>query len=314
MKLRRRRSANVEDRRGQSGGGMSFPGLGGGFGRGGGGGLGGGGIPIGKGGGIGLVVVLVVLAVCIAPQLTGGGGDLGDVLGGDPFSGFGQAQPGDTTTPLNPDDKLFGFVNAVVDDVNATWTDNFAGSGQRYQEGVLVVFEQATGTECGRGSSATGPFYCPRDGQVYLDLSFFRELRDRFGAPGDFAQAYVIAHEYGHHVQNLLGIDDEVQRLSQQEPERANDLSVRLELQADCLAGVWGHTALEQGELSAGDLEEALAAAASIGDDRIQETTTGRIDPERWTHGSSAQRARWFRVGFDSGDPERCDTFQADPL
>ena len=314
MKLRRRRSANVEDRRGQGGGGMRFPGLGGGFGRRGGGGLGGGGIPIGKGGGIGLVVVLVVLAVCVGPQLTGGGGDLGDVLGGDPFSGFGEAQQGDTTTPLDPDDKLFGFVNAVVEDVNATWSDIFAGSEQRYQEGTLVVFEQATGTACGRGSSATGPFYCPRDGQIYLDLSFFRELRDRFGAPGDFAQAYVIAHEFGHHVQNQLGINDEVQRLSQQEPERANDLSVRLELQADCLAGVWGHTALEEGELSAGDLEEALAAAASIGDDRIQETTTGRIDPERWTHGSSAQRARWFRVGFDSGDPERCDTFQADPL
>jgi predicted metalloprotease len=314
MKLRRRRSANVEDRRGQGGGGMHFPGLGGGFGRGGGGGLGGGGIPIGAGGGIGLVVVLVVLAVCIAPQLTGGGDDLGGVLGGDPFSGFGQAQPGDTTTPLDPDDKLFGFVDAVVEDVNTTWTDIFAGSGQRYRDGVLVVFERSTSTECGRGSSATGPFYCPRDGQIYLDLSFFRELRDRFGAPGDFAQAYVIAHEYGHHVQNLLGIDAEVQRLSQQEPERANDLSVRLELQADCLAGVWGHTALQQGELSAGDLEEALAAAASIGDDRIQETTTGRIDPERWTHGSSAQRARWFRVGFDSGDPARCDTFQVDPL
>ena len=193
-----------------------------------------------------------MLAVCIGPQLTGGGGDLGDVLGGDPFSGFGQAQPGDTTTPLDPDDKLFGFVNAVVDDVNATWTDIFAGSGQRYQEGTLVVFEQATGTACGRGSAATGPFYCPRDGQIYLDLSFFRELRDRFGAPGDFAQAYVIAHEYGHHVQNLLGINDEVQRLSQQEPERANDLSVRLELQADCLAGVWGHTALAGGRAERG--------------------------------------------------------------
>jgi len=294
---------------------MSFPGLGGGFGRsGGGGGLGGGGLPIGKGGGVGLIVVLLVLAVCVGPQLLGGEGDLGGVLGGDPFSGFGQAQPGDTTTPLDPDDKLFGFVNAVVDDVNATWTDIFAGSGQRYDEATTVVFEQATGTACGRGSAATGPFYCPADSKVYLDLGFFRELRTRFGAPGDFAQAYVIAHEYGHHVQNLLGINAEVQRLTQQEPDRANDLSVRMELQADCLAGVWGHSALTDEELSPNDLDEALAAAESIGDDRIQETTTGRVDPERWTHGSSSQRSRWFRIGFDSGDPASCDTFQADPL
>jgi hypothetical protein len=300
----------VEDRRGQSpfGGGTSFPGLGGG---------GGGGLPIGKGGGIGLVIVLIVLAVCVAPQLGddgGGGGGLGDILGGDPFSGFGQAQRGDTTTPLDPDDKLFGFVNAVVEDVNATWTDIFAESDQRYREATTVVFEDSTSTGCGRGSAATGPFYCPADSQIYIDLSFFRELRDRFGAPGDFAQAYVIAHEYGHHVQNLLGINAEVQRTSQQDPGRANDLSVRLELQADCLAGVWGSTALRQGELSEGDLEEALAAAESIGDDRIQETTTGRIDPESWTHGSSDQRARWFRVGFESGDPASCDTFGADPL
>jgi predicted metalloprotease len=294
---------------------MGFPGLGGGGGLGRGGGLGGGGLPIGKGGGIGLIVVLIVLAVCVAPQLTGGGGgDLGGVLAGDPFSGFGQAQQGDTTTPLDPDDKLFGFVNAVVDDVNATWSDIFAGTGRRYEEATLVVFEGRTQTACGPGAAATGPFYCPADNNVYLDLGFFRELRQRFGAPGDFAQAYVIAHEYGHHVQNLLGINAEVQRISQQEPDRANDMSVRLELQADCLAGVWGHTALQQGELSEGDLDEALAAAESIGDDRIQETTTGRIDPESWTHGSAEQRAKWFSVGFDSGDPASCDTFNADPL
>jgi hypothetical protein len=318
MKLRRRRSSSVEDRRGQpsGGAGLSFPGLGrgGGLGRRG-GGLGGGGLPIGKGSGLALIVVVVVLAVCIAPQLTGsGGGDLGDILGGDPFSGLGEAQPGDTTTPLDPDDRLFGFVNAVVDDVNATWTDIFAESGQRYEPATLVVFEGRTATACGVGSAATGPFYCPADSKVYLDLSFFRELRDRFGAPGDFAQAYVIAHEYGHHVQNLLGINAEVQRIAQQEPERANDMSVRLELQADCLAGVWGHHALRRGELSDGDLDEALAAAESIGDDRIQESTTGRIDPESWTHGSSGQRSTWFGVGFRSGNPHDCDTFQADPL
>ena len=311
MKLRRRRSANVEDRRGMgpTGGGMSFPGLGGGSG---GGGLP---IPIGKGGGLGLIVVLIVLAVCVGPQIVGGDGDLGGVLGDDVFSGLDQAPAeGDTTTPLDPDDRLFGFVNAVVDDVNATWADIFAGSDQRYEEANTVVFDGSTQTRCGPGTTATGPFYCPADGQIYLDLAFFRELRTRFGAPGDFAQAYVIAHEYGHHVQNLLGINAEVQRISQEDPARANDLSVRLELQADCLAGVWGHAALADQELSPGDLQEGLEAAESVGDDRIQETTTGRIDPESWTHGSSEQRSTWFRIGFDSGDPEDCDTFQTDPL
>ncbi|MEX1263035.1 MAG: neutral zinc metallopeptidase [Actinomycetota bacterium] len=314
MKLKRRRSANVEDYRGtgSTGGGMSFPSLGGGNGR------GGFPIPIGTGGGIGLIVLLIVLAVCVGPQIFGGdGGGLGDVLGGDVFSGLDQAPAGgegDTTTPLDPDDKLFGFVNAVVDDVNATWTDIFAESGRRYEEANLAVFEVQKQTACGPGTSATGPFYCPADSKVYLDLSFFRELRTRFGAPGDFAQAYVIAHEYGHHVQNLLGINAEVQRISQEDPGRANDMSVRLELQADCLAGVWGHAAFADEELSPGDLQEGLAAAESVGDDRIQETTTGRIDPESWTHGSSEQRARWFQIGFDSGDPKDCDTFQADPL
>jgi uncharacterized protein len=312
MKLRRRRSANVEDRRGMGGGGagMSFPGLGGG---GGGGGLP---IPMGKGGGIGLIVVLLVLAVCAGPQIFGdeGGGGLGDVLGGDVFSGLNEAQQGDTTTPLDPDDKLFGFVNAVVDDVNLTWTDIFAESDRLYDEATTVIFDGSTPTACGQGTAATGPFYCPADSQIYIDLSFFRELRGRFGAPGDFAQAYVIAHEYGHHVQNLLGINGEVQRMSQEDPGRANDLSIRLELQADCLAGVWGHVAFADQELSPGDLQEGLGAAESVGDDRIQETTTGRIDPESWTHGSSEQRARWFQVGFDSGDPKDCDTFQADQL
>ena len=177
-----------------------------------------------------------------------------------------------------------------------------------------MIFDGSTQTACGQGTAATGPFYCPADSKIYIDLSFFRELRDRFGAPGDFAQAYVIAHEYGHHVQNLLGINAEVQRMSQEDPGRANDLSIRLELQADCLAGVWGHVAFADEELSPGDLQEGLGAAEAVGDDRIQETTTGRIDPESWTHGSSEQRARWFQVGFDSGDPKDCDTFQADPL
>ncbi len=316
MKLRRRRSANVEDRRGMgsTGRGMSFPGLGGGS-SGGGGGLP---IPMGTGGGIGVIVLIIVLAVCVGPQIFGGGsegGDLGDILGGDVFSGLDQAPAeGDTTTPLDPDDKVFGFVNAVVDDVNATWTDIFAESNKRYVEAVTVIFDGQEQTACGPGTTATGPFYCPADSQIYIDLAFFQELRTRFGAPGDFAQAYVIAHEYGHHVQNLLGINAEVQRMSQQDPGRANDLSIRLELQADCLAGVWGHAAFADEELSPGDLQEGLGAAESVGDDRIQETTTGRIDPESWTHGSSEQRAKWFQVGFDSGDPKDCDTFNADPL
>ena len=299
---------------GSSSRGMSFPGLGGSS-------SGGGGLPIpgGAGGAIGLIVVVIVLAVCVGPQIFGGdsegGGGLGYVLGGDVFSGLNEAPAeGDTTTPLDPDDELFGFVNAVVDDVNTTWTDIFAESDKRYEAATTVVFDDNTETRCGQGTTATGPFYCPADSQIYLDLAFFRELRTRFGAPGDFAQAYVIAHEYGHHVQNLLGINAEVQRMSQQDPGRANDLSIRLELQADCLAGVWGHAAFADEELSPGDLQEGLAAAESVGDDRIQETTTGRIDPESWTHGSSEQRAKWFQTGFDSGDPKDCDTFQADPL
>jgi predicted metalloprotease len=304
VKLRRRNSRSVIDRRGQS---PAAGGFLGGL-----GGLGGGrGLPIpgGKGGGIGLLLVIVLLAVLVLPKLLGDDG----VLGGDVFSGIGQAPDSGGLDPAtDPDAKLFALVNDITADLEETWGDLFAGSESRFTPAELVVFTGRTQTACGVGSAATGPFYCPADSRIYLDLGFFRELQDRFGAPGDFAQAYVIAHEYGHHIQNLLGINAEVQQQSQEDPSRANDLSIRLELQADCLAGVWGHTLKAQGELSPGDLDEALEAAEAVGDDRIQEATTGRIDPESWTHGSAEQRARWFGVGFDSGDPNACDTFSGD--
>jgi predicted metalloprotease len=176
-----------------------------------------------------------------------------------------------------------------------------------YQRTQTVFFSGATQTGCGPASAQTGPFYCPADGLVYFDLDFLNQLQSRFGAQGDFATAYITAHEYGHHVQNLLGLSRQVTELSQQQPSQANELSIRLELQADCLAGAWG--ASVQDQLERGDLEEGLNAAAAVGDDRIQMATQGRTDPESWNHGSSEDRARWFRRGFDSGDPETCDTF-----
>ena len=167
-------------------------------------------------------------------------------------------------------------------------------------------------TGCGTGSAATGPFYCPADQKIYLDLGFFRQLAQRFRAPGDFAQAYVVAHEYGHHIQTITGISGQVEQASQENPEQRNALSVRVELQADCLAGVWAHSTFERGLLEQGDLEEGLTAAASVGDDRIQAETTGRISPETFTHGTAEQRAGWFKRGFDQGDASACDTFSND--
>jgi predicted metalloprotease len=201
------------------------------------------------------------------------------------------------------------FVGFVVQNVQDSWAQLFSEAGQQYQPTVLVLFDGATTSGCGNASARTGPFYCPADAKVYLDLSFFRELQERFGAPGDFAQAYVIAHEVGHHVQNVLGISDEVRAEQQASPDDANELSVRLELQADCLAGVWGHAAAEQEILEPGDLEEGLAAAAAIGDDRLQAQATGQVNPDTWTHGSSEQRQDWFSRGFEQGDVESCDTF-----
>jgi uncharacterized protein len=265
--------------------------------------------PIGVGGG-GLGVV--VLAAYLLISLLGGGGGASIDPGLAPFP----ATPGPTGQGLpadaDPDLRAKQFVAFVVDDVQNTWKRLFERSGRRYEPTRLVLFTRATTSGCGAASAATGPFYCPLDRKVYLDLGFFRELSSRFGAPGDFAQAYVIAHEFGHHVQNLLAIDDQVRREQHQNPDESNELSVRLELQADCLAGVWGHSAYQQRLLESGDLEEGLDAAAAVGDDRIQREATGRVDHESFTHGSSEQRVRWFRRGFESGDPNSCDTFSSD--
>jgi predicted metalloprotease len=185
----------------------------------------------------------------------------------------------------------------------------FSAAGKSYSRATVVLFTGGTQSGCGPASEATGPFYCPLDHKVYLDLGFFRELDTRFGAPGDFAQAYVVAHELGHHVQSLLGIEADVRKEQQDDPSKQLDLSVRLELQADCFAGVWGHSAYTRNELDPGDTNEALKAAAAVGDDRLQQQAGQRVNPETWTHGSSAERTRWFRKGFDSGDPNACDTF-----
>ena len=202
----------------------------------------------------------------------------------------------------------------VIRDVQDSWATSFAAAGKPYERTTLVLFNGGVNTGCGAASAATGPFYCPNDRRVYLDLGFFRELRDRFGAPGDFAQAYVIAHEVGHHVQNLLDILPQVNEAQRQHPDQANELSVRLELQADCLAGVWAHTAYQRQILEDGDLEEGLTAAAAIGDDRIQSQAGQRVNRESFTHGSSEQRTRWFLAGFKGGEVASCDTFSADPL
>jgi predicted metalloprotease len=290
----RRRPGGVIDRRGQGYSGSS--------------GLGGlSGLRLPVGGGIGVVLVLVVV---FAFQLCSSGG-LG--IPGAPLDDLGEAGPVPAQTGPAPEDEPGQVVDAIVDDLQIMWEqDFFVPAGRRYEVSNVVLFEGVTSSECGRASSATGPFYCPADGLVYLDLAFFEELDRRFGAPGDFAQAYVIAHEIGHHVQTLLGTNAAVQRESRENPSIANELSVRLELQADCFAGVWAASVAGRGILEAGDVDEGLAAAAAVGDDRIQEQTQGRIDPESFTHGTSEQRATWFRRGLESGDPAQCDTFNED--
>ncbi len=229
--------------------------------------------------------------------------------GGQPTAGPATQQGPVSTTP--EEEKQIEFVSFVLDDTQENWAKIFQSSGQSYEPARLGIFTDAVSTGCGTGQSGMGPFYCPADQKVYIDLSFYNELSKRFGAPGDFAQAYVIAHEIGHHVQNLLGISNQVRQAQERDPDRANELSVRLELQADCLAGVWAHSTSQKNLLQEGDVEEALGAAAAVGDDRIQSQSMGGVNPETWTHGSSKQRMHWFQSGFQSGDIEHCDTFEA---
>lgn len=234
---------------------------------------------------------------------------LGLIFGGDIFSGAGNQMLG-SSGPLSPQDSAreenqVQFVSFVLDDAQRTWAQILPG----YQDAKLVLFRNATQSGCGVGQSAMGPFYCPLDHKVYIDLGFYDELDKRFDAPGDFAQAYVLAHEIGHHVQYLQGIDAKVRRAQQDNPNLANDLSVRMELQADCYAGVWGHSTSQRKILEQGDIEEGLAAAAAVGDDRIQQQTTGSVNVDSFTHGSSQQRMEWFKRGLSSGDPNSCNTF-----
>ena len=281
----RRESDNVEDRRGNSSGG------GGGFRP-----------PIGgKGGLVILIVVLVAgyYGVDLTPLLNGG----------DPMSQT-QTQPRPQSSISAKDDQYAKFTSVVLADTEDTWKPIFQKMGATYKEPKLVMYRGATRTGCGTGQSVMGPFYCPADSTVYIDLSFYEDMKNKLGAGGDFAQAYVIAHEVGHHVQHLLGIDTKVRQQQQGASEaEANRLSVKMELQADCFAGVWGKAMEEQNVLEVGDLQEALNAAQAIGDDRLQQQRQGRVVPDSFTHGTSAQRYTWFKRGFDSGDPNSCNTF-----
>ncbi len=265
---------------------------------------------VGVGAGVGLPILIVIFVVNLLAGGSGGLPDVGDILGG---LNSGSDAPGQGLPPgADPDKDLVDFMSFVLDDVQNFWEDTFKGSNKSYDRAKLVLFTNSTGSACGGATSAIGPHYCPPDQKVYIDLDFFKELKRRFGAPGDFAQAYVLAHEIGHHVQNVLGIDDDVNEAARDDPDGANELSIRQELQADCFAGVWAFTIYERDLLESGDLEEGLDAAAAVGDDRIQEQAGQRINPEKWTHGSSEQRVRWFRAGFEDGDPNACDTFSVD--
>jgi uncharacterized protein len=266
----------------------------------------------GVGGGLGIVGLLVFLAI----TLLGGGGTAFDVdrQFGDPAQvpdpGAGEAIPADK----DPERDLKDFSAYVFTNAQETWEATFSQEGRPYERAKLVLYRDAVSTGCGSASSAVGPFYCPADKRVYLDLGFYRDMASQLGAQGDFAWAYVIAHELGHHAQQQLGTSSEVHRLSSQSPEDANALSVRLELQADCYAGVWAHTVYAAGDLEEGDVAEAVTASAAVGDDRLQSRRGGPIDPDSFTHGTSDQRSKWFTKGQDSGDPAACDTFAADDL
>ena len=289
MKWRRRaRSRDLIDRRGQ----RSFG-------------------PAAIGAGLGIPGLLVILLVFIL-----GGGD-GAVSGIDDVLGDlnSSQNPADGLPPeQDPDARLVDFISFVLDDAQNFWADTFRQSNKAYERAKLVVFTDATRSACGSATSQIGPHYCPLDQHVYLDLGFFRELRSRFEAPGDFAQAYVLAHEIGHHIQTVLGIHQHVRSQQEESPGKANELSVRMELQADCLAGVWAFSTYERELLESGDLQEGLAAAAAVGDDRIQRQAGVEVNPETWTHGSSDQRVHWFKRGFENGDPNECDTFSGDEI
>ncbi len=276
--------SDIEDRRDQSGGGS-----GGGFGF---GGL-----------GIGGVIIVGVLSLIFQKNL---------------FTLFSGAGPSTQQVRAVPDPARdqreqpeVEFVKFVLNDVQGNWDQVLPQEANRpYRHAKLVLFRNAYPSGCGLAKDAIGPFYCPEDEKVYLDLGFFDELKSRFGAPGEFAQAYVIAHEIGHHIQKILGIEPKVRRLQQARPEEANPLSVRLELQADCFAGVWAHSTAQRKIIDESDVQSGLGAAAAVGDDRLQKMATGRVSPESFTHGSSAQRTGWFRRGFDSGQISTCNTFQ----
>ena len=278
-----RESDNIEDRRG-------------------GGGVGVGGVGIG-----GVILALVISYFTGINPMT-----LLGIIEQTPIAH--QQAPAAHKPPAN--DESARFVSKVLASTEDVWTETFRQNGQRYEAPKLVLFTGATPTACGTGQTAMGPFYCPGDHKVYIDLAFYRELKERFHAPGEFAQAYVVAHEVGHHIQNLLGIADKVHQARQRVGKaEGNALSVRMELQADCLAGVWGkRTDTMKKILEPGDLEAALTAATAIGDDRLQQQAQGRIVPESFTHGTSEQRVRWFKRGFDSGDMNQCNTFKSSNL
>jgi len=280
--------ADIEDRRGSSGGGFRrFPG--------------GGGLGLGLGG----IIVIGLLSLLFKQNFFA-------LLDNVPMD-TSMTQTGGPDAPVSTspeEDERFEFVKFVLNDVQDTWASVLPQeANSQYPRATLVVFRGAVESACGFAESASGPFYCPGDNKVYIDLSFYDELQSRFGASGDFAQAYVIAHEIGHHIQNVLGIDHQMRRAQQQRPDLANQLSVRLELQADCLAGVWGHSTARRDLLEKGDIEEGLNAAAAIGDDRMQSRSGRGVQPDKFTHGSSAQRLEWFRRGLESGRVASCDTF-----
>ena len=268
-------SENIEDRRGMGAGGMRM----------------------GVGGGIGGIILLLLYSA---------------LTGTNPIDLVNSSAPTDEVAPTGvpANDQQAQFISVVLKSTEDVWGQIFSERGARYEQPVLVLFSDATQSACGLGQSAMGPFYCPRDRKVYLDLSFFRDLAERFGAPGDFARAYVVAHEVGHHVQTLTGLSDRVAS-AREGATGSNALSVRQELQADCYAGVWANATRQEGILEAGDVEEALTAASSVGDDRIQQQSGQRVNVDAFTHGSAAQRAEWFGRGFQSGDLRSCNTFSS---